>query len=463
MRRNRLGVAVAAALASGLLLAAAGSGRLSLSSSKPGLRASATTTSNAQVSRASTPTLKPSTKGPAPPVNLAIEAPGNKQPLGLMFSNGSSVAGSTPGQPRGLMFSSGWPIVIRAAMPNALGIATDAMPSDFPTIADSADGYVILEDPDNCLELPAPFFRGPAPCSTDGSDETYVEFVNDVDQVGVADTAGDPARSTALADPAQSGKPEFNNTVVTFVGNTPQPATIELTGVGTDTGDSVHDGVGYGADDDLPGLVLLSPTGTGLVLDADFNPPYVRQQRNLAGFLNSVAYEMRDPYGATVLTASMVVPQALIAPLMQIDDCVGSVDTTRNICTGDPVYRIDGGPIQSMSNNNGSGYPYTWQGLYPIIFNSSIYELRAFMVNGTAPSVLADMNGDGQVTAADATLAGYRVISNEDVVRVRQYHGEICGGAGPGTPVYTDLDGNGRVLSYLSCPGGPGQLSKIPQ
>ena len=90
--------------------------------------------------------------------------------------------------------------------------------------------------------------------------------------------------------------------------------------------------------------------------------------------------------GATGL-ATQPTTETMFA-VMQIDDCVGSVDTTRNICTGDPVYRIDGGPIQSMSNNNGSGYPYTWQGLYPIIFNSSIAFLATAKATGASKQAI---------------------------------------------------------------------------
>ena len=43
------------------------------------------------------------------------------------------------------------------------------------------------------------------------SDETYMEFTNDIDQVGVADAVGNPALRAALGDPAQTGQPVFND------------------------------------------------------------------------------------------------------------------------------------------------------------------------------------------------------------------------------------------------------------
>ena len=440
MKKTQLAAAIAV-IASGALLAAAGTGNLRFDgwsgAAPPGLTAG-TTTSSATKSPAHSSTSSSQTAKPGPLVKLEFVAPKYKKDL-----------------PLGLMFSSGWPLTIRAVMtPSALGITTDAMPSEFPTIYDNSNGYVILQDPDNCLELPAPYFRGPPgfACSEDPSDETYVGFTPDIDMVGVPDTVGNPDRRAALANSAVSGRPNLNS-VVTSYPNGQTVLTTESVPVGTLTGDNVDDGVGYGADDDFTSLVLLSATGTGLVLNADFSPPYVRQQRNLAGFLNTVSYELRDATGSTVITGSMVVPQSLVAPLMQIDDCVGADAGWR--CDGNSAFRIDGGAVQTSVN--------TLQQIYPIeVFNARQYELRAFLVSGVAPSVLVDMNADGVVTAADATLAGYRVISNEETVRFRQYHGDICGGVNFLNVIYADYDGNGRVLSGLVCPGGPGQVSTIP-
>lgn len=374
---------------------------------------------------------------PPPLVKLEIEAPRFKKDL-----------------PYGMMFSSGWPLVIRAVgSPAALGVATNALPSLFPGILQT--GYLVFQDPDNCLELPPPYVRGPAPCSTGPSDETYLEFSNDVDMVGVVDEVdtGNPGRAAALANPLLSGDAVFHGDGDLNNDQVLEPVDVA---VGPETGEAVADGVGFGADDDFPGLVLLSPTGVGRVLNADFSRPAVRQQRNLAGFLNTVAYELNDPDGSTTITASMVMPHGLIAPLMKIDDCVGTVLSDH--CDGGSRYSIDGGAIVTAPANT------TVQSLYPQVFNSlPYYEVRAFVVSGVAPSVLSDGNGDGIVTASDATLAGYNVISNEEIVRVRQYHGEICGGVPLLDVFYADLDGNGRAIAYLVCPAGPGQITRPPR
>ncbi len=351
----------------------------------------------------------------------------------------------------GLVYGSGWPLVIHASGSRAaLGIATNALPVLFPAFGQT--GYLVFDDPDNCLELPPPFARSVPPCSEAVSDETYLEFTPDLDTVGVEDNAGNPDRMAALADPLVSGEPVFHG-----VGDPDSDGTLEPVdvAVGPDTGEFVNDGIGLGADDDLPGLVLLSPVGVGLVLDADFNRPTIRRQRNLAGFLNSVAYELRDPRDSTSVTAGMVVPPGLFAPIMKIDDCVGPGLPD---CDGPSRYQVDGGPMLTAPQGTRAQF------LYPQVLNAvPFYELRAFMVSGVAPSELADYNHDGRVTAEDAVLAGYNVISREQIVRVRQYAGDICAGVGLLNVFYADFDGNGRATGPLVCPAGPGQITRPPE
>jgi hypothetical protein len=380
---------------------------------------------------------KPTPKPPPPPVKLDIESPKYR-----------------PDLPLGVLYVSGWPLVIRAeGPPTALGIAADATPQRFPGLGQK--GYLVIADPDNCLELPPPFFRGDPPCSTDPSDETYVEFGPDVDNAGVPDN-GDNANHAlyaALADPTQSGGPHFIADGDSDNDGVLDP--VDVT-VGPDTGGGTSDGYGFGADDNFPGLVLLSPTGPGLVLNSDFTRPAVRRQRNLAGFLNVVAYELNDPNRETTFTLSMVVPVGLIAPILRIDDCVGAFVDFR--CVDPPRYQVDGGSVTTAPSLTNAQF------FYPALVNTTpAFEVRAFLVNGVAPSVLEDLNHDGQVTAADAKLAGYNVISNEEVVRFRQYSSDICAGVPLVNVFYTDFDGNGRDTAEFVCPAGPGQITKPPQ
>ncbi|MCB1057720.1 MAG: hypothetical protein KDD11_19640, partial [Acidobacteria bacterium] len=76
----------------------------------------------------------------------------------------------------------------------------------------------------------------------------------------------------------------------------------ELAVVGPPLGSS-KDGYGYGPNPLLPGLVLLADAGPGVVTDERFERPSPRRARNLAGFFQSLGYELRDARGATTLTA----------------------------------------------------------------------------------------------------------------------------------------------------------------
>ena len=380
-----------------------------------------------------------SSKLKLPHVLLDIQAPRYSPllPLGTMFS------------------SSGWPIVISAdASGSALGIATNALPPVFP--AEHQTGYVVFSDPDGCLELPPPFDGSTTPCAGFPSDETYMEFTNDIDQAGLPDNAGNPGRRAALASPADSGRPVFHSVGDLDGDHVLGPLDTE---VGPATGDSVADGFGYGADDDFPGLVLLTPVGNGLVLDADFNRPAYKVERNLAGFLNWVGYELTSATRNTVVRAGMIVPYGLVAPLMKTDDCIGGTAAAPG-CNEPARFRIDGGPLTQFPGAVGPG-PFT--GTYPPLFDAVTYELRAFVVSGVAPSTLADLNHDGIVSARDATLAGYNVISNEKVVRFHQIHGTFCGNVLALNVFFDDVDGNGFVTDTIVCPAGPGQITRIPR
>jgi hypothetical protein len=369
---------------------------------------------------------------PPPPIDIEIEAP-RYNPT------------KDPRLP--LTSAAGWPLVFKLTANQSLGIAQNYEPPDFPL--ENTTGYVLIADPDGCLSLPPPF--QPSGTCQGVTDETYLEFTNDVDRAGVPDghiagnPVGNPGRRLALADDAQSGSPFFN----TYVGAPRQ--------VGPRTGIDSDDGFGFGADDDLPGLVVLSANGNGLVLDADFSRPANRAQRNLAGFLNWVSYELRSAGGKTVVHAGMNVTQDLIAPLVVADDCVGTFTDPNSIyCEQPPRYRIDGSPVVLHSPANTT----LFQDLYPSIAGAITYRIRAFVVSGVAPSVLGDEDGDGDVDAADARAAGYTVISDEATLSLRRYVGSVCGSEA--NYFQADIDGNGRSMTAVICPPGPGSIKSPP-
>ncbi len=406
-------------------------------------------------------------KPKAPPVKLKITSPAY-----------------TPDKPLGVMYESGTALQFEATIEGAsLGIATDRVSS---YIGDLDTGWIVFADPDNCLEIalgigvPLEFQRAClaslypwiAPGETDLSaivpDETYLQFTNDRDQAGVADGfVRNPSVRAALADPLLSGAPEFLAQTRDFTHginvDPPVPASMPL---GPATGGGVDDGFGYGSDDDFPGLVVLSPRGVGLVYadadgipgtpTSDFVPMSPRRQWNLAGFLNSVNYELKSNNGKTIIHAGMTLPNGLVAPLIALDNCIGIHDGNGFCDTDEHRFRVDGGPVQVVAG--GRAAQDLWTDLVP----APTYEIRAFVVNGFAPSQLEDLNGDSMVTAADATLAGYKVISNETVTRFRQVTGFVCTEGNLASMFGLDLDGNAQTSVGINCPPGPGALKKIP-
>ena len=63
-------------------------------------------------------------------------------------------------------------------------------------------------------------------------------------------------------------------------------------------------------------------------------------------------------------------------------------------CDDTGVFKVDGG---ALLPGGGTGLEH-WTALIPTL----TYEVRAFVVSGAAPTTLADLNNDNQVTAADA-------------------------------------------------------------
>lgn len=343
---------------------------------------------------------------------------------------------------------SGWPITIEMTANQELGIASFSGLPPFPSRGET--GYVVFDDPDNCPEYFPPFITPENMCTQDvdsgGSpipDEIYVEFTPDVDLPGVVDNFGNGALGMNQID-SLDGVPDFNT-----VGPSGALTTKRL---GPRTGEEEVDGFGIGTpDDDLPSLVVLSPTGIGLVLDEDFNPPAVLTQRNLAGLVTSVSYELNDRTRRTTVSAHFNIPDGAIAPFVKIDNCVGGPT-----CEMPSIWRIDGGPeIEAPSNDD------VFKVLYPDLFDSLTYKLRFFVVSGTAPGVLSDENGDGVVNWRDAEHIGYTVLSKERKLRVRQILGDPC--FNPNQVIYEDFDGNGETHLGAVCPAGSGSVRQVPR
>ncbi len=178
-----------------------------------------------------------------------------------------------------------------------------------------------------------------------------------------------------------------------------------------------------------------------------------------------------------------MVPRFLFSHIRLRDHCVGAVTMDMGVpvsCAGAPVQRVDGGPISPWSSSDRN--------------DESIVEIRAFVVAPVWNSVsnrlesldtVVDMNGDGQITAADAGLMGRQVLSNEVVFSFRQIGSDVTagqitpfssiaacnGGARPdtsrlaGSDMEFDIDGNGYAIldDAVVCPGGGSGTSQPPR
>jgi len=248
-----------------------------------------------------------------------------------------------------------------------------------------------------------------------------------------------------------------------------------------------EDGVQFGADDDFPGLVILSNVGVGIVMTrlADgWTPVIPRQARNVAGLGTSVGYELSDADGRTSISSMMVVPRFLFSDIRVQDPCVCAV--TFNVdgepieCAGPPMQRVDGGPMTPLASGGSN--------------DESRVEIRAFVVAPIWNSVtnrlepldtVTDMDADGLVTAADAALMGREVLSNEVVFNIRLIGSDVASGqVGPyaslafcnglarprdlresGSDFQYDIDGNGYAVlqDTVVCPGGGSGVTQPPR
>jgi len=399
----------------------------------------------------------------------AAPAPSSYKPV-LLEQLSPLVTGN--GNNLSIQYRSGWPLIYRAAVKDKdmVGIGRMYGPQGydgrwaFPEVGQG--GGIVFDNPDGAWSYSAmEFFPR--------YDEQLLDFYPDPGDISNTqdDALGAPFNHNVFEQLFY--RPEFGG---------PAPL-IDLNG--TESPSVAQDGVQFGADDDFPGLVLLSDVGPGIVmtnLSDGWTPVQPRQARNLAGFTNSVGYELTDKLGRTSITAMMVVPRFLFSRIRIVDPCVGIVavdlEGQPTACSGPPVQRIDGGPPGPE-----------------VAIDESVVEIRAFVV---APvwnvpfgrldylNFVSDMNGDGKVTAADAQAMGRRVLSNEVVYTFRQIGSDVTNARYPeyslfsycngrtrpdsgsragGTNFVYDIDGNGyaNLVDSGVCPLGGSGVTRPPR
>jgi hypothetical protein len=367
-----------------------------------------------------------------------------------------------------------------------LGIGVTSWPPTLPGAG--GIGYLVFDDPDGCPSFIDPGFQsgayrsvycdGTTPewpdcqppdwrplltydCPDDAPDwdtwiaqfdtippwdfdETWVEFNSGV---SVPDSVPDDERET---------RPQVWEHTPVCDTSTPPNCTSELNlvEVGPYLGSEL-DSTRYGRWDRMPGLVVVADHGPGLItrtLDpADppydpanpttptysqfFDPPQPFEAWNLAGHFNTVGHTLqadRDAWpgwGRTTLTTQLIAPRELFKPVMLVDREI-SIPFTDDLgvtCeAGHTAYRLDGGPLTCVPQ------ALNWLDQYT---NAELVTVRIFVVNGEAPDVIVDMNGDGILDLDDVEAMGYEALTYERVVRFYQYSQGYCG-------VNYDFDGD---------------------
>ncbi|MGQ0835925.1 MAG: hypothetical protein ACT4O5_13585 [Gammaproteobacteria bacterium] len=373
-----------------------------------------------------------------PPVRIRIQAP-------------------DAGHFQGLTTSTGWGLVVRIEAPDSVAIVETAEPRDTPQSRREA---IVLTDPDGCLDMRHfPISNAGQPYhDCGGPDETFLEFTTErFDSFDLADsnTGNFEVRARLIDDAFAPGvllnRPFLRNTAGNIVA-VPRPQ----------TGGALLDGYGFGPDDDLPGLVILSDLGAARVFDENFDRG-TATVRNLAGFVNGVAQELLTRRGGSALTAWVHVPAAMFEPiaLFDLDVDAAGVDYLR---------RLESGPVQSFTFSSPPANDDAVLAEISSSYAPYLIDVRVVIVEGVAPTFIRDENGDGRFTASDLKRMGFTVISNEarlrqvldlDVLVTETITGRTCP---PQSLIYKDLDGNGRD-GAIPCQGsgGAARIRGVPQ
>jgi hypothetical protein len=369
-----------------------------------------------------------------------------------------TIGGPKPGA---FVTPTGWAMVLRIETPGSVAIVESP---EEPTQPIGRREAIVLTDPDGCIDMRHfPIIRAGIPyedCA--GPDETFLEFTTErFDNFDVADsnTGNFQVRDRLIDDAFAPGvalnKPYLRNTAGNIVA-VPRPQ----------TGGNLKDGFGFGPDDDLVGLVMMSDLGAARVFDENFDRPQTKAIRNMAAFINSVSQELvaRPHRAGSALEAWMQVVAGMFEPIALFDLDVDAPDV-------DYLRRLESGPVQAF---NFITPPQNDDDVLRDI--SSTYgtydvDVRVVIVEGVAPTIIQDMNNDRRFTATDLRRMGYNVISNEARIRLTLSFdvlvSETFGGTGrtcpPASLIYRDLDGNGRDGALIcSGTGGASRVRRPP-
>ncbi len=328
--------------------------------------------------------------------------------------------------------NSGWPLTLSltANEEKLLGIGHTGWPEDAYPDA-SSTGYIVFEDVDGCPSWVDVDYQKAHIRSL--KEEGWARYERCLqpppppwpkDDVWIEISPG-----LNLRDPKTCGdRPQLLTWARSRI-NPEKGYNSEPTSIGPCVG-SENDGYGYGRSQRLPGLVLLADAGPGVVTDEGFER--LPRARNLAGFFDSVAYELKDARSRTSILVHMNVPEGLFSPVALVDDC------TKGRRGREVRIRVDGAPEECVDD-----------------WGSREVTIRAFMVNQQAPDSLTDANDDGIVDIDDAERAGLRLLSGQAVYWLWRLPRQLS----------KDLDGDGDAMEEGDGPppADPGTLTDPPR
>jgi hypothetical protein len=262
---------------------------------------------------------------------------------------------------KGFLFTGGWKLIFKLEVKNAVAL-----------FEDYGSSALVIEDPDDCLHMGS-FF-------SDSFDSPFEDGCLAEDELWILYT--DPIQCTSLLD-----RP---NLVVAQYPGFDQP---DLQGVGPSTSGNC---VGYGSGI-LSGLVVMANVGGARVFDMNFDrPAFFPAIRNMAGFFNPANIEPLGKGGLTTARTQLVVKNHF-EPIILLDGSIaGHADES--------WFRLDSGPVEVS--------PYSPPIAPKVDHLINEVTVRAVIVEGSAPDIIIDMDGDGEYTARDLELSGYTMLSN---------------------------------------------------
>ncbi len=374
----------------------------------------------------------------------------------------------------GIHPDSGWQLTVdmQARNRDLLGIGVEFFPPTFPK--SEKRGFLVFDDPDHCPSF-IPFSG-----QTTTFQIYYCSGTPDPDLPNCVPPDWRPTLQSAGIDPCTGSIPDSLIESLrwvkdeTWVEFTPGLSVMDseassaeerpllwkwvggwqLAPYGPHLG-TIDDDVRYGSWRRMPGLVVVADHGPGVRFnlpaagESEPAPDYFdivepREAWNMAGFFQSAAYSLMGGTRETSLMAHMNVPYGVFAPVILYDNNISlpTVDDAGVLCgADDALYRVDGGPLTCWKGGGSSN-------IDPIA-SETVVTVRVFMLDGVAPDILVDMDGNGIIDIHDAEMMGYDPVSSQQTTRFTQYFEIFCN-----YPYDFDGDGQGGTCVAGARPGG---------